>query len=95
MMGGGSGMMDFMVKSYKNNRGLLKNGKKSLKKIYQENNYFYVKKKIVEKTKDFDPEKKRLFLDRFHAKQKKVRTRQTFLFIIIFTLFGLLFYLLY
>lgn len=40
-MMGGSGMMDFMVKSYRNNRGLLKGGKKSLKKIYQENNYFY------------------------------------------------------
>lgn len=58
---GGSGMMDFMVKSYRNNRGLLKGGKKSLKKIYQENNYFYIKKKIVEKTKDFDPEKKNFF----------------------------------
>ncbi len=95
MMGGGSGMMDFMVKSFRNNRGLLKNGKKSLKKIYQENNYFYVKKKVFEKTKTFDLEKKRLFLARFHAKQRKVRTRQTFLFIIVFTLFGLLFYQLY
>ncbi len=94
-MGGGSGMMDFMVKSYKNNRGLLKNGKKSLKKIYQENNYFYVKKRLVEKTKNYDPHQKQLFLVRFHAKQKKVRARQTFLFIMIFTLFGLLLYFLY
>lgn len=95
MMGGGSGMMDFMVKSYRNNRGLLKNGKKSLKKIYQENNYFYLKKRVAEKTKKFDPEQKGIFLEKFHAKQKKVRTRQTFLFIIIFTLFGVIFFLMY
>ena len=95
MMGGGSGMMDFMVKSYRNNRGLLKNGKKSLKKIYQENNYFYIKKRVAEKTRKFDPEQKRIFLEKFHTKQKKVRSRQTFLFIIIFSLFGLMFFLLY
>ncbi|MEQ8905422.1 hypothetical protein [Ekhidna sp.] len=95
MMGGGSGMMDFMVKSYRNNRGLLKGGKKSLKKIYQENNYFYIKKKMAERTKEFDPKQKRIFLAKFHAKQKKVRTRQTFLFIIIFSLLGLAFYLIY
>lgn len=92
---GGSGMMDFMVKSYRSNRGLLKGGKKSLKKIYQENNYFYIKKKVIEKTKNFDPEKKQLFLTKFHAKQKKVRARQTFLFIIIFVLIGLVFLLIY
>lgn len=95
MMGGGSGMMDFMVKSYRNNRGLLKKGKKSLKKIYQENNYFYIKKRVAEKTRKFDPEQKRIFLEKFHAKQKKVRMRQTFLFIIIFSLFGLMFFILY
>lgn len=92
---GGFGVMDHMVKSYRNNRKLLRGGKKSMKKIYQENNYFYIKKKLNSKTKDYDPEQKRIFLQKFHAKQKKVRSRQTFLFIIIFTLLGVIYYLLY
>lgn len=91
----GFGSMDHMVKSYRNNRKLLKGGKKSLKRIYQENNYFYIKKKINARTKTFDPEQKRIFLKKFHAKQKKARTRQTFLFLFIVLLFGLLFVLLY
>lgn len=70
-MMGGSGMMDFMVKSYRNNMGLLKNGKKSLKKIYEENNYFYVRKKVAEKTKEFDPEKKADFPNQISRKTKK------------------------
>ncbi|WP_436517889.1 hypothetical protein [Ekhidna sp. To15] len=92
---GGFGVMDHMVKSYRNNRQLLRGGKKSMKKIYQENNYFYIKKKLSEKTKDYDPEQKRIFLQKFHSKQKKVRTRQTFLFIFIFTLLGVMIFWLF
>lgn len=94
-MMGGSGMMDFMVKSYRQNRGLLKGGKKSLKKIYEENNYFYIKKKIADRTKEFDPEKKKIFLQKFHAKQRKIRIRQTILFLIVLGVFSLFFFLLF
>ena len=55
---GGSGMMDFMVKSYRSNRKLLKNGKKSLKTIYEE-------------TREYDPDTKRLFLEKFHTRQNR------------------------
>ncbi|WP_420317572.1 hypothetical protein [Ekhidna sp.] len=92
---GGFGVMDNMVKSYRSNRNLLKGGKKSMKKIYEENNYFYIKKKIAERTREFDPEMKRIFLQKFYAKQKKVRKRQTFLFLSIISLFGLIIFLLY
>jgi hypothetical protein len=82
----GFGAMDQMVKSYRGNRELLREGKKSLKTIYQENNYFYIKKKINTKTKTFDPEQELIFLKKFYAK-KKARTRKTFLFIFVVIIF--------
>ena len=81
-----------MVKSYRSNRRILKGTRKRLKKIYQDNNYFYIRKKIINKTREFDPETKRIFLEKFYAKRKKVRFRQTFLFIVIFSLIGLIIY---
>lgn len=91
----GFGVTDNMVKSFRANRSLLKGSRKRLKRIFVENNYFYIRKKVVEKTKSFDPEQKRIFLAKFHAKQKKARTRQTFLFIIVFSLLGLIVYLIF
>ena len=84
--------MDFMVKSYKNNRGLLKGGKKSLKTIYNENSLHYRKKKVEERVKEFDPERKRLFLEKFHARQRKVQRRRIALFLTLSAIFGLVLY---
>lgn len=88
----GEGVSDNMARSYRANRRILKGTRKRLRRIYRENNYFYIRKKIIDKTKSYDPEEKRIFLAKFHAKRKKVRTRQTFLFIIIFSLVGLIIY---
>ena len=89
---GGFGVMDFMVKSYRNNRGLLKGGKKSLKKIYEDNNLHYVKKRVEKKTKEFDPEKKKIFLEKFHKRQKRTQKRLTILLTLVILMFSLLFY---
>ncbi len=91
---GGFGVMDFMVKSAKNNSSLLKR-KKSLKTIYQENNLHYVKKKVTEKTKHFDEDRKRIFLEKFHARQKKVRRKLTILLIIIVSIFSSIFLMIF
>lgn len=88
---GGFGSMDHMVKSYRANRKLLKGTKKSLKRIYQENNFLYTKKRIQIKIKKFDPEKKRIFLEKFHRKQRRIRLRRTLLSIFILVLFVLVF----
>ena len=74
----GYGVLDFMVRTYRNNRNLLKQ-KKSLKTIYQENNLYYVKRKIAVKTASYDPEKKQRFLDKLHYRQKRARQRQALL----------------
>ncbi|MEQ9466728.1 MAG: hypothetical protein RLN88_04910 [Ekhidna sp.] len=90
---GGFGVMDFMVKSYRNNRGLLKGGKKSLKKIYEDNNLHYLKKRVEEKTREYDPEKRRIFLEKFHARQKRIQRRLAMLLTIIIGVFSLMIYL--
>ncbi len=86
----GFGVINQMVQTFRSNRKLLSGRKKSMKQIYEENNFFYVRKKINEKTKNYDPESKRIFLEKFHAKQKKVRARQTFLIVVFFSLIGLI-----
>lgn len=91
---GGFGSIDQMIKSFHSNRALLKGTKKSLRTIYQENNYFYIKKRVNAKTKKFDPEQKRIFLKKYHAKQKMARALRTFLVFSIVALFGLLLLLL-
>lgn len=90
---GGSGVMDFMVKSYRSNRRLLKGGKKSLRKIYQENSLHYVKRRVAEKTRHFDEEQKQIFLERFHRRQRKTRQKRVIFFIIFILVFGSLLFL--
>ena len=91
---GGFGVMDYMIKSFKSNRGLLKGGKKSLKKIYEENNLLYVKKKVQKRIEEFDPEKKRIFLEKFHARQKKARRRKALFLSFLVLIFSALLFLL-
>ncbi len=87
-------VVDHMVKSYRNNRALLQGRKKSLKTIYQENNYHYIKKKIVKKTAEFDEEKRQLFLQKIKTRQKKARQRQAFLLVSLILVVALIIYLL-
>ena len=78
-----------MVRTYRNNRALLKK-RKPLKKIYEENNLHYVKKKVEKRTRNFDPEKKEIFLKKFHAKQKRVRKKNLILLLTVILVFAIL-----
>ena len=77
----GYGVLDFMVRTYRNNRNLLKK-RKSLKTIYQENNLHYIKKKIEKKTETFDAEATSRFLEKIQARQKKARRKRALLLVI-------------
>ncbi|MEP1033917.1 hypothetical protein [Ekhidna sp.] len=90
---GGFGVMDFMVKSYRHNRFLLKGSKKSLKKIYEDNNLLYIRKRVEEKTREYNPEKKKAFLEKFHKRQKRVQKRQATLAVLIIVLFASILYI--
>lgn len=86
---GGFGVMDFMIKSSRANRSLLKGGKKSLQKIYQENNLHYIKKRVTEKTREYSEDQKRIFMERFYARQKKVRRKNIIILISVIVFFSI------
>lgn len=85
-------MLDFMARTVRNNKALLKK-RKPLRKIYEENNLYYIRKNVQKRANKFDPEKRRLFLEKFHAKQKKVHKRLSILLVLTITLFTLILYL--
>lgn len=87
----GYGVMDFMVRTYRNNKALLKK-RKPLRKIYEENNLYYIKKKVQHHTRDFDPERKKIFLEKFYAKQKRIRKRNGILLAAIVTICSAILY---
>lgn len=84
----GYGVLDFMARTVRNNKALFKK-RKPLKKIFEENNLHYIKKKVEDYTREFDPEKKRIFLERFHARQKRVRRQRLILLSIVIIIFSL------
>lgn len=90
----GYGVLDFMVRTYRNNRALLKN-KKPLKKIYEENNLLYIKKKVQKRVTEFDPEKRRVFLEKFHARQRRTQKRLTIILTLVILIFSSLLYLVF
>ncbi len=85
----GVGIMDFIARTAKNNRALI-GTKKSLKTIYQENNLLYVKRRVAEKTKHYDENQKRIFLERFYAKRKKARQKRTVFLLVFIVIFSAL-----
>lgn len=72
----GEGVTDNMIKSYRSNRRILRGNRKRLKQIFQENNYFYIKKKINAKTKQYDPEQKRIFFEKLAVRRRKTQKKQ-------------------
>lgn len=90
----GHSVLDFMVRTYRNNRALLKE-RKPLKKIYEENNLHYVEKKVQERIRNFDPVKKQVFLNKFHARRRRSQRRLAILLAGVILLFGLIFYLIF
>ena len=89
---GGFGVMDFMVKSFRNNRRLLKGRRKSIKEIYQDHNLNYIKKRVQERTREFDPEKKKIFLEKFYSRQRTVQKRLAILLTFVITIFTIILY---
>lgn len=88
----GYGVLDFMVRTYRNNRALLKE-RKPLKKIYEENNLHYIKKRAQKRADKFDSEKRRKFLEKFYARQRKVKKRLAILLTFVIILFTLILFL--
>ena len=90
----GHGVLDFIARTYRNNRALLKE-RKPLKKIYEENNLHSIKKKVDQRTRKFDPEKRRVFLEKFHARQRRTQRRLAFLLMFVISMFSLILYLIF
>lgn len=85
----GHSVLDFIARTYRNNRALLKE-KKPLKKIYEENNLHNIQKKAQKRAHEFDPEKRRVFLEKFHARQRGTQRRLTTLLVVVILTFSLM-----
>ena len=85
----GYGVLDFMARTVRNNKALFRK-RKPLKKIYEENNLHYIKKRIHEKTQKYNPEQKRIFLEKFYARQKRIRKSNMILLLIVIIIFTFL-----
>lgn len=84
--------MDFIARTYRNNRALLKE-RKPLKSIYEENNLHKVRKKVEQRTQEFDPEKRTIFLEKFYARRRRTRRRLGVLLVLVILVFILVSYL--
>ncbi len=82
----GYGVLDFMARTYRNNRALLKE-KKSLKTIYNENNLHYIRKRAQKRAEAYDPDKRKVFLEKFYARQQKIQKRLAILLILTIVVF--------
>ena len=88
----GHSVMDFIARTYRNNRALLKE-RKPLKSIYEENSLHKVRKKVAERAREFDPEKRWIFLEKFHARQRRIQRRLVTLLVVVILIFSLILYL--
>ncbi len=83
MSGGGFGAMDFMIKSYKNNRALLKS-RKPLKELYNELNYSNAKNPLVVSAKYTD-EKRAIFRRKLKIEARKLLIKKL---LVLFAIIG-------
>ena len=66
--------------------------RKPLKKIFEENTLHYLKKKAQQRASEFDPEKKRVFLEKFYARQRRTKRRLSVLLVIVILISCSMFY---
>ena len=87
----GHSVLDFISRTYRNNRALLKE-KKPLKTIYNENNFHYIRKRVQKRAETYDPDKRKVFLEKFYARQKRTQRRLITLLVLVILIFSLISY---